>query len=166
MFDNGIYIGANIVDEDSLVKINEVRNMIRSKISDRVGLTDPHYDPHITIMYSTDKPEGDIEVSEFPEKIDISFSSIDVFNYNYRDINGSCIVLKVESKAARSLHDAVKKINKVNPTYNKYEPHITLFLVDGILPDDLKKKINNLLNVPNVKFDATCQYDVEDLDKD
>lgn len=166
MFENGIYIGANFVDTETLNVIEDLKKDIRSKISDRLGLLEPHFDPHITIMYSFDKPTGCIDDDKFPNEIDLSFSGIDVFNYNYKDVNGSCIVLKVKSKTARALHEGVKDKNKVTPSYSKYEPHITLFLVNDILPEDAKAKINNLINIPNITLKAKCQYDIEDICKD
>lgn len=166
MFENGIYIGANFVDTETLKVIDDLKKEIKTRVSDRVGLLEPHFDPHITIMYSFDEPEGYIEDDKFPKDIDLSFSSVDVFSYNYKDVNGSCIVLKVKSKTAENLHNLIKEKNKVSPSYCKYEPHITLFLVNDMLPDDVKKKINNLINIPNIKINAKCEYDIEDICED
>lgn len=163
MFANGIYIGANFTPGPIMGFLEEIKQEIKRKIGDQVSLLEPHYEPHITIIYSNDEPEGKIDEKLFPETLDISPKSIDVFSYNYQDVNGSCLVLKVESSTASELNKNILSKHNLTPTFDKYTPHITLFLVNDMTCEDLKKICNNVINVKSAQLKCPVEYSVEEL---
>lgn len=163
MYDNGIYVGANFISTNILDYLNTLKTDIKKKLIDQVELLEPHYDPHITIIYSCDKPKGVIDEKALPEEIDISPYKLDVFPYSYEDVNGSCLVLKVKSNVATNLCDGIMKKHGLSLTHDKYRPHITLFLVNGMNVDDLKKIINNKLNFMKSTIKAQVVYSIEEL---
>lgn len=169
-FENGCYVGAYFSNEEEYDKlVAPILDIVRTYLKKKVELDFYPDEPHVTLMYSYDIPSKEIKVKDFTNTnvVGVKALSFEVFPY----IDKSSLVLLVDSFEFYSMHEKIKELYSVSPTYPDYKPHITLATFDskhadyvkGILKE-LDKEIKNSAVSTVAYVKETVEYKIEDLD--
>lgn len=169
-FENGCYVGAYFSNEEEYNKlIAPIVDVVKTYLGKKVELSFYPDEPHVTLMYSTDIPSKEIKVEDFTNTnvIGVKALSFEVFPY----LDGSSLVLLVDSVQLYAMHEKIKEVYSVSPTYPDYKPHITLATFDSAHTDyvkgilkELDKEIKKSAVSTAVYIKETVEYRIEDLD--
>lgn len=131
-FKNGCYIGAYFVKNEAfdLFYSNFDARMLFFRVDmnkkyDVESFRLPDDPPHITLMYSNDIPTKEPVVKEFAytDMINPTFLGLDIFPYG----DELSIVALLDSVVIHGMHNRIKSLYGLTPTYPDYKPHLTLF---------------------------------------
>jgi len=134
-FKGGIYIACY---PDKITK-----DRIKYFVKEKLKLKTSHDDYHMTLIYSSKECKETIKIVS-SDKIVASPKEYDLFP-NSTDKTGKsfALVLKLESKTAKKLHDYLMKNYKLKYDYDEYIPHLTLTYDIDAADDDFKNKLES-----------------------
>lgn len=174
-FKNGCYIGAYFVNDEAF-------ELFYSKFKDRLiflleelerkylpmDVKLPDDPPHVTLMYSSDIPAKEPKIEEFAHTdiIKPAFLGYEIFPYGEE----LSIVALLDSVVLFEMHNRIKSLYGLTPTYHDYKPHITLLTFSKehelFVREKIKKASSMTKNDMEIFKDEPLKmtFKIEDLD--